>query len=129
MLDELNQPNASLTYYHLSTVFLTAKENAFDEFNATKMGDETISNRFRGKLEQDLNEYQSLMSITLEAYHLCLQFYSDKLQSSLNDVEFFSALELTKLHQSVKNEAIAQVTKGVFLKIVNSIIFCHDFLS
>lgn len=31
ILEEINQPNSGLTYSHLSSVFSTAKENAFDE--------------------------------------------------------------------------------------------------
>lgn len=73
------------------------------------MGDEAISNGFRAKLEQDLNEYQSLMSITLEAYHLCVQHYADKMQASLNEIEFYSPLEFTKLHQNMKSRAFLQV--------------------
>lgn len=68
-----------------------------------------MSKEFRAKLEQDLNEFQSLMSITLEAYHLCLQHYTDKMQTSLNGVEYINALDFTNLHQTVKNEALSQV--------------------
>lgn len=56
-----------------------------------------------------LNRFRDMLSLTLEAYHLSLQLYNDKMQASLNGVEYYSTFDLTKLHQSVKNEAVAQV--------------------
>lgn len=67
-------------------------------------------------LERDFNEFQLHLGITMEAYHVCLQFYNDEMQKSFNGVDYFGSFDLTKLHQSVKNEAIAQVQPlfGVF---------------
>lgn len=73
------------------------------------MGDDEISNEFRGKLEQDLNNYQSVLSQTLDSFNHCPNDYSRRMQESLNGVEYFSLSEFMSFHQNIRNEAIAKV--------------------
>lgn len=73
------------------------------------MGDDEISTGSFGKLDQDLNNYQSALTQTLDSYNNCPNHYSRRMQESLNGVEYFSLDEFTSLHQNIRNEAIAQV--------------------
>lgn len=57
------------------------------------------------KLENDLNSLQA----PLKQLRDCLNLYSEKMQESLNAIEYFSSFDLVKLHQNVKNEAITKV--------------------
>lgn len=77
------------------------------------MGDDEISNTFRTKLEQKLNEFQSVMTQTLESFSRNSQHYSDKMQSTLNGVNYFSATDLINHHQGARNEAISQVCNSI----------------
>lgn len=73
------------------------------------MGDDEISNGSRAKLEQDLNNYQSVLSQTLDSFNHCRNEYSRRMQESLNGVEYFSLNEFMTAHQNIRNEVIAQV--------------------
>lgn len=73
------------------------------------MGDDEISNEKRSKLEQDLNNYLSIMDQTLNSFSHCPNHYSHRMQESLNGVEYFSLGDFMSLHLNVKNEAISQV--------------------
>lgn len=84
------------------------------QFDSTKMGDNSITNGFREVLERQFNEFQSLMSITLEAYHLCLVHYSEQMQASLQGNRFLSSGVFTKHHQNIKGSAISQVWKPMW---------------
>lgn len=73
------------------------------------MGEDQISNRFRAKLEQDLNNYQMGMSQTLDSFNHWSNHYSHRMQDSLNGVEYFSENDFVRLRDSVRNEAISKV--------------------
>lgn len=84
------------------------------QFDSTKMGDNSITNGFREVLERQFNEFQSLMSTTLEAYHLCLVHYSEQMQASLQGNRFFSSDVFIELQQNIKDGAISIVTKPMW---------------
>lgn len=73
------------------------------------MGDDEISNGLRAKLEQDLNNYQSILNQILDSFNHSPNEYSRRMQESLNGVEYFGLNEFMGLHQNIRNEAISQV--------------------
>ncbi|XP_055323105.1 atlastin-like [Sitodiplosis mosellana] len=92
----------------LSNAFNAAKHVALEEFDRSKMGDGDISNSFRGRLDQNLNNFQSALIGTLEIFNQRQNHFTNSMQSSLDRVEYFRSDEFVNLHQRVKNEAMSQ---------------------
>lgn len=63
---------------------------------------------FREKLEQNLNEFNVSICAILELFTENLQYYSDSMQKSINENEYFSEINFLELHQSSKDEAISK---------------------
>lgn len=80
----------------------------FLQFNSQKMGDDIPMNS-REELEQDLNDFQLSMSQTLDSFNQWANYYGNKMQESLNDVEYFSLGDLAILHHTIKSEAVSEV--------------------
>lgn len=78
------------------------------------MGDDAISNVFREKLEQDLNNYQATSSQTLDSFNHWINHYNHRMQESLNGVDYFPLNDFINVHQNIKNEAISQVCRLIF---------------
>jgi len=93
---------------HLNNVFNLEKQNALDEFNSTKMGDDEISKKFRDDLHQNFKEFQLKITQTLELLSQQSKEYNDKMQESLNRAEYFGLGGLMRLHQKTRNETISQ---------------------
>lgn len=77
------------------------------------MGDADISNDFREKLRQNLDNFSSALSTTLEAFNARQNQYINSMQSALDQVEYFRYDDFIKLHQRVKNEALSQVCSSI----------------
>lgn len=74
------------------------------------MGADEISNGFRGKLTQSLDEIQSALIKASESYHECLDYYSDATQKLLATIDtYLNQNDLIKAHQSAKKDAKDQV--------------------
>lgn len=74
------------------------------------MGNDEISNSFREKLGQGLDEVQMKIDRMLNFFRDSLNIYSNLMQNSLNNVySYADEKALIKMHQNAKNEAIAQV--------------------
>lgn len=73
------------------------------------MGDAEISNGFRIKLTKNLDNHHSALSNTLQTFNERQNHYTNSMQAPLDQVEFYRQDEFIKLHQRVKNEALAQV--------------------
>lgn len=86
------------------------------------MGADEISYRFRAKLEKDLNNLQSIVSQTADYYNQCLNQYGQKVQESLNQIEYFSTGDFLHLHQNAKNAAISEVCILVIFWLQKSIV-------
>lgn len=75
------------------------------------MGEEDISSGFRAKLEQELNNFQAVMAQTLDSFNHWSNHYSQRMQDSLNGVEYLSGVDFLNLHQNIRSEAISQVRR------------------
>lgn len=73
------------------------------------MGEDEISNAFRGKLEQDLNNFQITLCQVLDSINQWSNHYSHRMQESLNGVGYRSPDDLMGLHQTVRDEVVSQV--------------------
>lgn len=74
------------------------------------MGETEISGDFRAKLEQDLDNFQSALSTTIQKYTLCLNNYNESMQSTLDAVEeYYRQDEMMNRHQNKKNQSMTQV--------------------
>jgi len=108
VIDEADHPASDAVHGHLHNIFNAERQAALDEFTSRKMGDDEISNGSRAKLELDLNNFQSGMSQTLDAFNHWSNHYNNRMQESLNGVEYFSAGDFSSFHQNLKNEAVSQ---------------------
>lgn len=81
------------------------------------MGDDELFNKFREKLQQDLDGIQSALARVSEAYNECLKYYSDTLHKTMEG-PYQNPNELIRIHHSTKNEAKAQVRR-----ILNGIVW------
>lgn len=59
-----------------------------------------------GRVEQDLIDFKSSVSKSLDAYSENLKMYIDSMEKLLNENEYFSLDNFIQLHQDRKNEAI-----------------------
>lgn len=73
------------------------------------MGDDEICKSFRTKLEENFMKFQSMMSQTLDTFNQSWNHYNNKMQTSLNGVEYFNGGDFMTHHQNARNEAISQV--------------------
>lgn len=98
-----------MKFSDLSNVINTAKQVALEEFDRSKLGDEDISKSFREKLTQNLENFHSGLSKTLDRFNERQNHYINSMQSSLDQVEYLRQDDFMKHHQRVKNEALSQV--------------------
>lgn len=98
------------------------------QFARTKMGDDDISNGSRGRLAQNLDNFNVALSKTLEIFNEHLNHYTNLMQSSLDQVEYYRQDDFVKLHQRIKSEAISQVchqiiqSKSIYIIVINFIL-------
>lgn len=95
------------------------------QFDRTKMGEADISNSFRERLSQNLDNFNVALSKTLEIFNERLNHYTNSMQSSLDQVEYYQQDDFVKLHQRVKSEAISQVCHQI---IQSKSIYLLSFL-
>lgn len=74
------------------------------------MGDYDISNSFREKLANNLNNFRSALLQALETFNERQNQFTNSMQSSLDQVRYFRQDDFVSLYQRVKNEAMAQVS-------------------
>lgn len=74
------------------------------------MGADEISNGFREKLVQNVDEIQSALIKATESYHECLNYYSDATQKLLASIDtYLNQNDLMKAHQNAKQKTKDQV--------------------
>lgn len=79
------------------------------QYDKEKMGNAEISSSCREKLTHSLDNFHSILSRTIETNIGCETHYSNSMQTSLDQVEYFRQDDFVNLHQRVKSEAVAQV--------------------
>lgn len=74
------------------------------------MGDDEISDEFKEKLEQNLDDFHSYLIEMLRFYHASLRSYSQSMENALGNVEsYFKPNDLLELQQKTKNSTLAKV--------------------
>lgn len=73
------------------------------------MGGDNISKGQRDNLERRLNNLNDALIKIMDSYSHIVQFYTNSMQKSLGENQYFSQIDLIRLHQNTKNEAIRQV--------------------
>ncbi|XP_031631878.1 atlastin-like [Contarinia nasturtii] len=99
---------SNLENFNLHNVCSTVKWAALAEFDEKKLGNADIAVSFREKLLRDLENFESDLFKTLEAFKQSQNHYSSSMQRSLDQVEYLEHGNLWQQHQRVKNEANAQ---------------------
>lgn len=85
--------------------------SVYFQFDTKKLGESEISDGFRNKLKEDLDNFQVKLSKTMQTYALCLSNYTNSMQSSLDAVDYHRQEEIIKLHQNTKSQSMTQVRK------------------
>lgn len=74
------------------------------------MGDDEISDEFKNKLEQNLDDFHSHLIEMLRFYHASLRSYSQSMENALRNVEsYFKPNDLLELYQKTKNSTLTKV--------------------
>lgn len=73
------------------------------------MGDAELSNLYREKLKQDLDNMQAVLVALLDSSKKSSQQYVDSMQNRINEQEYLNLDEFMKIHREMKGEAIKQV--------------------
>lgn len=81
------------------------------QFDAERMGSSDITGSFSKELQQNLNGFQATVEAMLKSYKNALNIYSElMMQNESEKIELYvSEDDLMKMHQSAREEAIAQV--------------------
>ncbi|XP_031639173.1 uncharacterized protein LOC116351230 [Contarinia nasturtii] len=108
ILHEIDSSSTEISFPLFNGVVQQVRNAAMQDFDAKKMGDNDASKGQRERLESDLNVLNGALSGIVDSYSRAVQSYTDSMQKSINDNEYFSQTDFMKIHQATKTETMHQ---------------------